>query len=230
MSTGYHLKRNQCAAAGRTQTRSRKDPLIPHPMEQTPKYTHKIPDTNIYKRFHTQTPGNPPRRWWRRGTWRLGRCQRPNGCAPRAQLPAEELLPPLQGSTHETPSRSDGARPSSSSTGAGSCVHDERVWTGVGCERTAARAQAFFLEEDHAARRWLTTIAGQQGSSTAAGAAQQRLRARGDDAAEAQRQRGPGASHSQQQHHQQRRQQQSSGACGAVAREWNQRAVRARVA
>ena len=77
---------------------------------------------------------NPPRRWWRRGTWRLGRCQRPNGCAPRAQLPAEELLSTLQGSAHETPTRSDGARPSSSSTGAGSCVHDERVWTGVGCE------------------------------------------------------------------------------------------------
>ena len=77
---------------------------------------------------------NPPRRWWRRGTWRLGRCQRPNGCAPRAQLPAEELLSTLHSSAHETPTRSDGARPSPSSTGAGSCVHDEHVWTGVGCK------------------------------------------------------------------------------------------------
>ena len=96
-----------------------------HTQNSRHKYMQTIPHTNSR---------NPPRRWWRRGTWQLGRCQRPNGCAPRAQLPAEELLSTLQGSAHETPTRSDGARPSSSSTGAGSCVHDERVWTGVGCE------------------------------------------------------------------------------------------------
>ena len=49
MSTGHHLRRNQCAAAGRTQTRSRKNPLIPHPIyKQTPKYTkQKFPTQNI---------------------------------------------------------------------------------------------------------------------------------------------------------------------------------------
>ena len=182
-----------------------------------------IPQTNTNSR-------NPPRRWWRRGTWRLGRCQRPNGCAPRAQLPAEELLSTLQGSTHETPTRSDGARPSSSSTGAGSCVHDNRVWTGVGCrgQQHGLRCSFWRRTTQHSdgqppslARRVRRPRQEQHSSGCERGATMQRKLGGSEG-----RERATGSSSTISS----AGSSAGSSACGAVAREWNRTAVRAHVA
>ena len=183
-----------------------------------------IPHTNTNSR-------NPPRRWWRRGTWQLGRCQRPNGCAPRAQLPAEELLSTLQGSAHETPTRSDGARPSSSSTGAGSCVHDERVWTGVGCESRGSTGSGVLHwrrttqhsggQPPSLARRVRRPRQEQHSSGCERGATVQRKLSGSEG-----RERATGSSSTISS----AGSSAGSSACGAVAREWNRTAVRARVA